>query len=90
MFENSHPTQQVRDVGAVYLAVVNTLNAARASGEISDEAWGERVNPAIQEGRAIYNDLADAAIAGDADRIDLLEAALRGVVTRLSTYTEGN
>ena len=90
VFENSHPTQQVRDIGAVYLGVVNTLNAARMSGEIDDDAWHNEINPVIQEGRAIYNDLADASLADDADRTDMLEAALRGIVARLSTYTEGN
>lgn len=85
-FQDSHPTQQVRDVGAIYIAVTNTLNTARAAGEIGYDDWHNTINPAIQEGRAIYNDMNAAVIAGDIDQVELLEVALNGVVSRLNLY----
>ncbi len=85
-FEETEPTNVVRDVGAVYLATVNTLNAARASGEIDYETWHNTINPAIQEGRQIYTDLREAALGGDATTTQMLEAALEGVILRLAQH----
>lgn len=80
------PSQQLRDYGALYLAAVNTLNTARASGRIDADIWRDDINPVIQEGRAIYNDWFNAIAAGETDRIELLEVALSGIVSRLNIY----
>ena len=78
------------DVADAYVGVVRTLNAARRAGEIDAETFREDINPVIQEGRSIYNDLVDAELDDDTEAAAGLRAALQGVVTRLTQYaTEG-
>lgn len=85
--QETEPTQVVVDVGASYLAVTNTLNAARASGEIDYETWHNTINPAIQEGRAVYSDMNQAVRDGNVTRAQVLEAVLNGIVDRLTLYS---
>lgn len=85
---NQHVTEDVRDIGAVYIATVSTLNSARRNGLIDFETWSNDINPFIQQGRDIYIDMKQAAIDGDATRVDVLEASLVGIVSRLAAAAD--
>jgi hypothetical protein len=70
-----------------YVTVVRSLNAAKREGDIDQDTWDNEVNPAIQEGRDIYNDLVDAELSDDQSNAAFLRAALSGVLSRLTVYT---
>ena len=80
--------QNLLTIGDAYIGVTRTLITARRTGEIGDDAWTDDINPAIQEGRDIYNDLVDAEIAGDTSTAATLRVALAGVVDRLQRARE--
>lgn len=62
------------------------LRAARADGLISDSAWVDAVNPAIQETNAALDEWEAAVLSGRAEEIGTKQAIAESLIARLRAH----
>lgn len=78
------PIQKYHQTQEAYIFVVGSLLDAKMSGQISQERWDRDINPAIQEGSLLLDQMDMLIQAGeDPDRIEVIRQALIRIVARL-------
>ncbi len=65
----------------IYIAAVSIAMQQKRTGKISQSVWDEKINPAIQAGNRLLDEMETAAANGEFDKLNAARSLLMSIVT---------